>query len=90
VGRYGGEEFAVVTPETGGPATQLAERLREVVCREPVPTEVGPLPVTISVGMAHHDDGGQHLRELLARADAALYEAKQNGRNRVAIARPGD
>ncbi|HEU4426696.1 MAG TPA: diguanylate cyclase [Pilimelia sp.] len=88
VGRYGGEEFAVLTPETGGPAARLAERLREVVGREPVPTDAGPLPVTISVGIAHLDSGGEQLRELLARADAALYEAKQNGRNRVAVARP--
>ena len=86
LGRYGGEEFALVTPETGGSAARLAERLREIVSREPVTTEAGPLSVTISVGMAHVDAGGQHLRQILARADAALYEAKQAGRNRVAIA----
>jgi eukaryotic-like serine/threonine-protein kinase len=93
LGRYGGEEFAIVTPETGEGATRLAERLREVVYRDPVPTEAGPLPVTISLGTAHVDSGGrldrggEHLRQLLARADAALYEAKQGGRNRVATAR---
>src|SRR5206468_3577227 len=42
LGRYGGEEFALVTPETGASATKLAERLREIVCAEPVPTKVGP------------------------------------------------
>jgi len=88
LGRYGGEEFALVTHETVDSAARLGERLREVVCRDPVPTEVGPLPVTISVGMAPLDRGGQHLRQLLTRADAALYEAKQGGRNRVANARP--
>jgi diguanylate cyclase (GGDEF)-like protein len=87
LGRYGGEEFALVTPETGGEAAGLAERLRQEVCGEPVPTAAGPLQVTISVGMAYLDRGGVHLRQLLARADAALYEAKQNGRNRVATAR---
>ncbi len=91
LGRYGGEEFALVTPETGGSATKLAERLREIVSAEPVPTKVGPLPVTISVGMAYLDrpgavSQGLQLGQLLARADAALYEAKQAGRNRVATA----
>jgi diguanylate cyclase (GGDEF)-like protein len=91
LGRYGGEEFALVTPETGGSATKLAERLREIVSAEPVPTKVGPLPVTISVGMAYLDKAapvhqGLQLGQLLARADAALYEAKQAGRNRVATA----
>jgi eukaryotic-like serine/threonine-protein kinase len=90
LGRYGGEEFAVVTPETGESAVRLAERLREVVCRDPVPTEAGPLAVTISVGIAHVDRGGEHLRQLLARADAALYEAKERGRNRVAAARASE
>ncbi|HYU86936.1 MAG TPA: diguanylate cyclase, partial [Kribbellaceae bacterium] len=90
LGRYGGEEFALITPETAESAAQLAERLREIVCREPVRTEVGPLAVTISVGMAYADRGGQQLRQLLASADAALYEAKQGGRNRVAIAHPGE
>jgi eukaryotic-like serine/threonine-protein kinase len=90
LGRYGGEEFALITPETSAAAVELAERLREVVCREPVRTEVGPLPVTISVGMAYTDGGGQPLRKLLASADAALYEAKQRGRNRVATAHPDE
>jgi diguanylate cyclase (GGDEF)-like protein len=63
----------------------LAERLRQIVCAEPVRTTVGPLEVTISVGMAYVDSGGDQLGHLLARADAALYEAKQNGRNRVAV-----
>src|SRR5437588_471339 len=80
---YGGEEFAVVTPDTAESAARLAERLREVVCRDAVPTDVGPLTVTISVGVAHADSGEQRIRQILARADAALYEAKQRGRNRV-------
>jgi len=86
LGRYGGEEFALVTPETGSSATALGERLREVVCREPVITEAGPLVVTMSVGVAAVDSGDQDLSQLLARADGALYEAKQSGRNRVVAA----
>jgi diguanylate cyclase (GGDEF)-like protein len=87
LGRYGGEEFALLVPETGASATVLAERLRQIVCAEPVATTVGPIEVTISVGMAYVDSGGHHLGQLLAQADAALYEAKQNGRNRVAATR---
>jgi diguanylate cyclase (GGDEF)-like protein len=83
LGRYGGEEFAVVTPQTAMPAPDLAARLHRTVSAHPVPTEAGLLPVTISVGAA---GGNQDLRELLARADAALYQAKQTGRNRVCLA----
>jgi diguanylate cyclase (GGDEF)-like protein len=86
LGRYGGEEFALLTPETGVAAARLAERLRAVVCAAPVPTAAGPLPVTISVGLAYLDGDDGDLSNLLARADAALYEAKQGGRNRVATA----
>jgi len=86
LGRYGGEEFVLVTPETGASAAMLAERLREVISGTPVLTAAGPLAVTISVGMAHVDSGDQDLGPLLARADAALYEAKQTGRNRVVVA----
>jgi diguanylate cyclase (GGDEF)-like protein len=86
LGRYGGEEFALVTPHAGGSAVDLAERLRQAVSGDPVPTAAGPLPVTISVGLAHPGDGEQDLRQLLTRADEALYQAKQTGRDRVCIA----
>jgi diguanylate cyclase (GGDEF)-like protein len=81
VGRYGGEEFAVVTTQT--PAVELAERLHRTVSGEPIPTTVGLLPVTISVGVAALDGGDQDLRQLLAHADGALYQAKRTGRDRV-------
>jgi diguanylate cyclase (GGDEF)-like protein len=84
VGRYGGEEFALVLPETCAvAASDLAERLRCAVAERPVDTRVGGIPVTISVGIAPltaHDHG---VGEVLGRADAALYQAKQAGRNRV-------
>jgi eukaryotic-like serine/threonine-protein kinase len=86
VGRYGGEEFALLTPQTGASAVELAERVRQVVSARPVPTAAGLLPVTISVGLAYQDGGEQDLRQLLARADKALYQAKQTGRNRVCFA----
>jgi eukaryotic-like serine/threonine-protein kinase len=85
LGRYGGEEFALVTarcPE----AADLAERLRRSIADEPIPTASGPLPVTISVGLAYLADHEQNLRQVLARADGALYQAKKGGRNRVSVA----
>jgi diguanylate cyclase (GGDEF)-like protein len=86
LGRYGGEEFAVVTPQPGASAAQLAERLHQVVSREALPTTAGPLPVTISVGLACHNGDEQDLGQLFTRADRALYQAKQTGRDRVCTA----
>jgi diguanylate cyclase (GGDEF)-like protein len=86
LGRYGGEEFAVVTPQTTMPATDLAGRLHLSVSSHPIPTEAGQLPVTISVGLACPDGDPQDLQKLLARADAALYQSKQAGRDRVSVA----
>src|SRR4029453_11082727 len=57
LGRYGGEEFALVPPERGQAAAKLAERLRQTVSTEPVQTAAGPLHVTISLGVASVDGG---------------------------------
>jgi eukaryotic-like serine/threonine-protein kinase len=86
LGRYGGEEFAllILDDETG--ATDLAERLRRAVEIEPVPTEDGPVPVTISVGVSTRTAADTGPDSIFARADGALYRAKQNGRNQVALA----
>ena len=84
-GRYGGDEFVAILPETDlDTAATIAERLRESVGRPAAGT--GPLPrgvpaVTISIGVATVADGGQTIDELIAQADAALYEAKHAGRN---------
>jgi diguanylate cyclase (GGDEF)-like protein len=86
LGRYGGEEFAVVTAQAALPAAELAGRLHRAVSGNAVPTEAGLLPVTISVGLAGPGDGDRDLRQLMARADAALYQAKQTGRDRVCVA----
>ena len=86
LGRYGGEEFALVVTAGGQHAEELAQRLLDVVRRTPIETAAGPLHVTVSVGMAHSADTDTDLGALLGRADEALYQAKQTGRNRLALA----
>ncbi|GEM_PF-627748 len=83
VGRYGGEEFVVVLPEFGKDIGMISERLRAAIAGTPVPTTVGPLPITVSIGTAVADGPENSLDALLDRADKAMYEAKQSGRNRV-------
>src|SRR5688572_8599410 len=83
--RYGGEEFVVVMPETDiTVATMVAERLRRRVATEPFPIQDGSrsIEVTISIGISAlgRDDTAANI---LKRADAALYRAKRDGRNRV-------
>jgi diguanylate cyclase (GGDEF)-like protein len=88
VARYGGEEFAIVLPSTdpeGGKAT--AERIRVAVEKKSFPNPGNPpLRMTVSLGVAHFD--GQNLKnyqELIKRADVALYQAKEQGRNRTIV-----
>jgi eukaryotic-like serine/threonine-protein kinase len=83
LGRYGGEEFALLVHDAAGVA-ELAERLRAAVATDPIPTDDGPLPVTVSIGVATLEASDTAADAILARADAALYQAKRAGRNRVA------
>ncbi|HVX96419.1 MAG TPA: sensor domain-containing diguanylate cyclase [Polyangia bacterium] len=83
LGRYGGEEFVIVFPETTlEEAGVVAERLRAAVAGSPVEVGGDALSVTVSIGLAAHTSG-QNRDKLLQRADAALYAAKEDGRNRV-------
>ncbi len=86
-GRLGGEEFALLMPETGAIAAHLAaERLRRAIAGI-APAQSGVLlPVTASFGVASLNAHDTSLDTLLARADAALYRAKNGGRNRVVAA----
>lgn len=85
LGRLGGEEFAGLLPETTGTqALEVAERLRLAVERAAVTLEDGsPLYVTVSIGIASLQTADVDVDTVLKRADAALYQAKHSGRNRV-------
>jgi two-component system, cell cycle response regulator len=87
VARYGGEEFAVVMPETDLRGAQvIAERLREAVAARSFHTELGPVRVTLSVGLAASPNDGTEMEALVQLADQCLYQAKRAGRNRVVTA----
>ncbi|MGB8650588.1 MAG: diguanylate cyclase [Mycobacteriales bacterium] len=90
LGRWGGEEFLALAPAvTGEPALRFGERLRTLVGWEPVVLPDGRgLPVTVSVGLATAVPS--HEQTLVGLADAALYAAKENGRNQVVRAPDGE
>ena len=91
LGRVGGEEFAILLPQTGlVAAAEVAERLRAAVEQDSVPRPDGaPLRITISIGVAALQ-GAESLDTLVSRADTALYQAKRAGRNRVRILPDGE
>ncbi len=89
VARYGGEEFIIILPETGKKeALMLAERLRECVSFQPFHNkEAQPCGnLTISLGVASFPEDAPDPKGLIEKADAALYRAKETGRNRVEAA----
>jgi diguanylate cyclase (GGDEF)-like protein len=82
--RWGGEEFLILLPETTlDQAEEIAERLRYYVETNPTPSNI---QITISLGIAVIRQHGNSLESLITSADHALYAAKRNGRNQVAIA----
>ncbi|RME87680.1 MAG: sensor domain-containing diguanylate cyclase, partial [Anaerolineae bacterium] len=84
LGRYGGEEFAVLLPRTDQVAGQtITERLRAAIADHPVLFPGGAVSLTVSIGAAYIDKDTVSLEGLLGRADQALYRAKHAGRNRV-------
>ena len=89
-GRYGGDEFVAILPETDlSTAASIAERLR-VAIGEPMPGAAPPAcglcGVTVSIGVAAVAPGCEGVDELIAQADQALYDAKHDGRNRTRMA----
>jgi diguanylate cyclase (GGDEF)-like protein len=84
LGRYGGEEFILVLPDTlPNHAHQIAERLRQEISEMVTPTDQGDVRVQVSIGLACLDDTCPDLETLVKHSDQALYQAKQRGRNRV-------
>ncbi len=84
VGRWGGEEFLCLLPETDPHEGYLvAERLRRGIGGKPLQIGERRLDITVSLGLSGFPRDGESLTELLTCADAALYEAKRSGRNRL-------
>ncbi len=85
--RYGGEEFLLLldgsSPES---AFHIADRLRELVTQAQIATPAGKLRYQVSIGVSNTNRSGYTLDQLILDADAALYKAKQEGRNRVCMA----
>jgi diguanylate cyclase (GGDEF)-like protein len=84
LGRYGGEELIIILPGLAyaGAATPI-ERLRECVAEKPFKVGDFNVTLTVSIGMAWCESASDTAHELISRADAALYQAKGSGRNRV-------
>ena len=82
--RWGGEEFLIVCPSVGAQeCVQLAERLRKLVEKMQINIDGTAIQVTISAGVASWSPDSTHVEQLLGVADKALYEAKNNGRNKT-------
>lgn len=86
LGRYGGDEFAILLPEADSRlAADIAERIRLSVSGSPISTDIGPIPATISMGIAQSAPEIADLGLLLKQADEALYRSKQAGKDRVTV-----
>lgn len=83
--RLGGEEFAVFMPDTPLPeAVMVAERLRQALADAPITLPEGQrIHITVSIGVTPIQEADAHVDDLLKRADTAMYEAKNKGRNQV-------
>jgi diguanylate cyclase (GGDEF)-like protein/PAS domain S-box-containing protein len=90
IARWGGEEFLMCLHglDARG-AVNAGERTRKFVKSHPVPIAVGNLPVTVSIGIVMYSPAVESIEQLVADADALLYEAKRAGRDRVLVAGSG-
>ena len=88
VGRYGGEEFAIILLHADMiQLAEVAERIRKVIEETPFPNEeLQPMgKITVSIGGSCLSDGMMTMEDLIRSADEALYKAKRNGRNQIAM-----
>lgn len=85
-GRYGGEEFGIILPETDAPgALTICERIRQAIANSTVNTSGADIRYTVSIGIAPLTDNPENYMQWLKQADEALYAAKKNGRNKVVV-----
>lgn len=85
IGRYGGEEFLIILQNTDlEEGAEIAERLRTQVEQSPFHHNDTSIPITVSLGLTHYHSGDS-VETIIQRADEALYQAKADGRNRVAV-----
>ncbi len=90
VGRFGGEEFVIVCEQTDEEgAVNLAERIRKELESTTFQTELGPLSVTCSIGVAPFPSAGRDWESLFKATDEAMYVSKRGGRNQVTVYKPG-
>ncbi len=86
LGRFGGEEFVIVLPDTEVKAAfELAERIRQKLAKYVFNFEGKALKQTISIGISQYESGMESTKELLEKADKKLYESKKTGRNRTTV-----
>lgn len=85
-GRYGGEEFGIILPETDAESARvICERIREAIENSTVSTTAGDIRYTVSMGVAQLTETPENYMQWMQKADEALYKAKESGRNKVVI-----
>ncbi len=88
-GRYGGEEFAIVLPETDlSGAVELAERICKTLASTPLSYQKSEMNISVSIGVAELVETDYSYEDLISKADRALYVAKDSGRNQVCSDQP--
>jgi len=84
--RFGGDEFVILLPNTAQEqALQIAERIRTKAIQTPLNFKTQSLPIQLSLGVASSTEADTDVKQVMQRADTALYQAKNEGRNRVAV-----
>uniref|UniRef100_UPI0001BE6570 Diguanylate cyclase n=1 Tax=Marinobacter nauticus (strain ATCC 700491 / DSM 11845 / VT8) TaxID=351348 RepID=UPI0001BE6570 len=85
-GRYGGEEFGIILPETDAESARvICERIREAIEKSTVSTSAGDIQYTVSMGIAQLTETPENYMQWMQKADEALYKAKESGRNKVVV-----